>query len=147
MKEFTGRHMVIVLVCGFGVVFAVNALMATIAIRGFSGVTVENSYVASQNFNTWLEKAKTQKALGWSTQLGRDEASHLQITATGIPDGASAIAVLRRPIGEQEIVHVDFAPQSNGIFTSIAPIPEGRWLARLTLTSGEDQLELEEHFE
>lgn len=150
---FTGRHMVIVLVTGFGIVFAVNGLMATIAVSGFSGVTVTNSYVASQNFNEWLDEADTQKALGWTTQLSRDDAGHLQVATDGLPEEASAVAVLRRPIGEQEIVHVDFAAQSDAIFTSpriftsLAPIPEGRWLVRLTLSSGEDRLELEEHFE
>ena len=47
-KKFTGKHMATILVLGFGVVVAVNFTMASLATNGFSGVVVENSYVASQ---------------------------------------------------------------------------------------------------
>lgn len=147
MKEFTGRHMLIVMVTGFGIVFAVNGLMATIAVRNFGGVIVENSYVASQKFNGWLDEAESQRALGWDAQVSRDEAGHLQIAVDGIPQGSSATAVLRRPLGSREIVHSDFAPLVGEAFTSAEPIPEGRWLVRLTLASGEDRLELEKRVE
>ena len=62
---FTGRHMALILVAGFGIVIAVNFLMAYLAARDFGGVVVENSYVASQNYNSWLKEADAQRQLGW----------------------------------------------------------------------------------
>jgi nitrogen fixation protein FixH len=44
--------MAMILVAFFAVVIAVNLLMARLAISTFGGVVVENSYVASQHFNT-----------------------------------------------------------------------------------------------
>jgi len=42
-KPFTGRHMLAVLVGFFGVVIAVNFIMASYATSTFGGVVVENS--------------------------------------------------------------------------------------------------------
>ena len=53
---FTGRHITIIMVAFFAVVIAVNLLMARYATSTFGGVVVENSYVASQNFNKWLDE-------------------------------------------------------------------------------------------
>ena len=38
------------------------------AIGTFGGTVVDNSYVASQNYNRWLADADEQEALGWKTK-------------------------------------------------------------------------------
>ena len=53
--EFTGRHMAMILVTFFGIVIAVNITMARYASSTFGGLVVDNIYVASLNFNGWLE--------------------------------------------------------------------------------------------
>ena len=67
--QFTGKHMAAVLVCGFAIVIGVNLFMARAAISTFGGLVVENSYVASQNFNGWLEEARQVKSFGWTVDL------------------------------------------------------------------------------
>ncbi|MFD2579774.1 FixH family protein [Novosphingobium colocasiae] len=62
--RFTGRHMATILVLGFGVVIGINFLMAHYAVSTFGGVVVENSYVASQDFNRWLDEAAKEKGAG-----------------------------------------------------------------------------------
>ena len=74
-KEFTGRHMAAILVAGFGVVIAVNLMMARFAVSTFGGVVVENSYVASQEFNTWLERAAQSRAIGWEPHASEGPAT------------------------------------------------------------------------
>ncbi|MEC7952654.1 MAG: FixH family protein, partial [Pseudomonadota bacterium] len=64
-REFTGKHAAAIIVTGFAIIIAVNLFMATLAVRGFGGVIVENSYVAGQEFNDWLDAAEEQEALGW----------------------------------------------------------------------------------
>ena len=61
--RFTGKHMAAVFIGGFGVVIAVNLVMASYAVGSFHGTVVENSYVASQNYNDWLRQAAASKAL------------------------------------------------------------------------------------
>jgi len=65
-RTFTGWHMTGIVVALFGVVIAVNVLMASYAIGTFGGTVVDNSYVASQRFNSWLAEARTQRDLGWN---------------------------------------------------------------------------------
>lgn len=138
-REFTGRDMTRVLVIGFGIVAAVNFLMANLATSGFGGVVVENSYVASQKFNGWLEQAERSRALGWQADIVRDNAGHLVITTQRVPEEARITAELRRPIGERELASVAFAALEDGTFRSIDPIGEGRWTARLYIEAGEDR--------
>ena len=70
-RPFTGRHMAMIMIAFFGVVIAVNVLMARFAVSTFGGVVVENSYVASQHFNRWLDEARVEGALGWKAVLSR----------------------------------------------------------------------------
>ena len=65
-RKFTGWHMTGILVAFFGVVVTVNIVMARAAIGTFGGTVVENSYVASQKFNGWLDQAKAQDKMGWT---------------------------------------------------------------------------------
>ncbi len=50
--RFTGYHMAAIMVSFFGVVIAVNFTMAWYATSSWSGLVVENTYVASQQFNS-----------------------------------------------------------------------------------------------
>src|SRR5687768_10998939 len=69
---FTGRHMAAIICTFFGVVIAVNMLMAVLATRTFGGTVVDNSYVASQKFNGWLAQARAQQSLGWQESVRLD---------------------------------------------------------------------------
>ena len=68
-KEFTGRHMLAIIVSFFGVIIAVNMTLVYFAVQSWSGLVVKNSYVASQKFNKTLEKAALQRARGWTSAL------------------------------------------------------------------------------
>ncbi len=135
-REFTGRHMLMVMVGGFGVVVAVNFYMASLATGGFHGVVVDNTYVASQKFNGWLEDAEKARALGWEADLSRDAQGHVIASTTGLPAGATMTAELRRPLGEHEFASLTFARGKDGSFRSAEAIPTGRWIARLSVTAG-----------
>lgn len=137
-REFTGKDMLTVMVVGFGIVIAVNFLMATFATRGFGGVIVENTYVASQKYNGWLEEARAQEALGWQADVIRGEDGHLLVTLAGAPEFTKGSALLRRPLGPEQRQEIDFAWQANGTLRSLDPVAEGRWLVRLQLEAGAD---------
>ena len=66
-RPFTGRHMFATLVVFFGIVIAVNFTMASYATTTFGGLVVENSYVASQKFNRWLDEAAAEGAVWHET--------------------------------------------------------------------------------
>ena len=138
-KPFTGRHMTAILVVGFGIVVAVNFTMASYAVGGFHGVVVENSYIASQEFNGWLEDAEEVRALGWEAAPVRGEAGHVVVTTDSLPDGAVLTAELRRPIGMHDYASLTFAPLDDGRFRSLQAVDDGRWTIRLFITAGGQQ--------
>lgn len=135
-REFTGRHMFAALVGMFGVIIGVNLLMATLAVGGFSGVVVENTYVASQRFNGWLDKAREQKSLGWTAEIGRLPNGHLVVATNSVPGDAEMKAALRRPVGQPGTTRVSFVEVQPGRFVSGNRIAEGRWIIRLTIVAG-----------
>ncbi len=136
---FTGKHMAAILVAGFGVVVTVNFFMASLATGGFHGVVVENSYVASQNFNEWLDEAERNRALGWEAQAMRDDAGHVVVRTEGVPPDASLNAELRRPLGTREYADLNFVSQGAGVWRSSVPIKDGRWTIRLFIEAGNER--------
>ena len=64
-NEFTGRHMWLLALSFFGVIITVNVVMATLAIRSWTGLAVDNSYVASQEFEEKRLAHEKQRAAGW----------------------------------------------------------------------------------
>ena len=63
MRELTGKHVLAITVGFFGVIIAVNMVLAVQAVRTFPGLEVANGYVASQTFDA---DRKAQEALGWT---------------------------------------------------------------------------------
>lgn len=144
IKNFTGKHMFLILFAGFGVVMAVNFGMAALASRSFSGVVVENSYVASQEFNQWLDAAEKQEALGWDAVISRHGSGHLVVETSGVPTGARVSAELRRPLGENDSTTFELSEDEGGRFRSDDALPAGRWTVRLFIQSGQDRYAVEE---
>lgn len=145
--ELTGRKVAAIFVVFFGVIMAVNFTMARFASSTFGGVVVENSYVASQKFNGWLEAARVQQQLGWQAELARlpDDRVALRIKSA-TAQGMAVIARARHPLGRAPDRALDFSAAPDGTFVSAAPLPAGRWLVRFEAKQGtkvyRDELEL-----
>ena len=133
-RPFTGRHMGAIMGAFFAVVIAVNVFMARQASATFGGVVVDNSYVASQHFNRWLDEAAAQDALGW------------QADAVRLPDGRIAVSIAgpavdeivlrgsaKHPLGRKAEETLSFVLNDEGQFVSREPLPPGRWRLRLDL--------------
>lgn len=133
-KPFTGRHMAATMVGGFGLVVGVNLFMAWQATSTFGGVVVENSYVASQQFNRWLDQAAKARALGWEARASRLPDGRIALATAGLPQGAVVTATARHPVGRQPDAELTFASEGAG-FASREALPEGRWILRLTITA------------
>lgn len=134
-RGFTGRHMAVGMIAFFGVVLAVNLLMATAASSTFGGTVVDNSYVASQRFNAWLEEADAAGRLGWTADIGRAEGRvAIVLRDHGGPlKGASIAAVARHPLGRLEDIPLHFGEKAPGQYQSAEPLPSGRWQVRLDI--------------
>lgn len=135
-REFSGRHMAMVMIGFFGVIIAVNLVMATLAVRTFGGTVVDNSYVASQQFNGWLAAAREQAMLGWEAPAALDETGRLVVKATA-PDGPLAGARIEarasHPLGRLPEQAMALQPAGEGVYRSAQPLARGRWILRLSV--------------
>lgn len=133
-KRFTGWHMTGILVAFFGTVAAVNVTMASLATSTFGGVLVENSYVASQRFNGWLEQARQSEALGWQVVTTWRPDGRLMLRTANAPDYLEAQATARHPLGRLPDKELTFYRIDKHTYLSRDALPKGRWTVRLQLT-------------
>jgi nitrogen fixation protein FixH len=137
--------MTAILFAFFGVVVAVNMTMATMAIKTFGGTVVDNSYVASQRFNTWLAEARMQERLGWRTRLALDGERRVTVALSDghVPlAGAEVIAVARHPLGQAPDVTLVFRAAAPGSYVARARLPAGRWLVHVEIRRAGRDLKL-----
>lgn len=129
-REFTGRHMLVVMLAFFGVIVAVNLTMAMFAQTSWSGFVVQNSYVAGQHFNRKAEEGRRQAMLGWTPELAvsggllrfslADEHGRVVPLAGGT-------ATLRRPVGDADDMSVALQPAGEALEAQVAA-GDGAWI-------------------
>lgn len=129
-REFTGRHMLLIMVIAFGTIIAVNLTLAYNAVATFPGLEVKNSYVASQQFDT---NRDAQLALGWDVTAHVDEGMlHLVILdESGAPVEADLISAT---LGRATHVRDDFAPAffwTGKDYAAPVDLAGGNWNLRL----------------
>ncbi len=141
-STFSGRKALAVIGGGFAIVIAVNVALAVFASRSHPGLVVENSYVASQKFNGWLEQGRAQKALGW-TVTARADPLRLTVTATnalGAPlTGLTAVASLEHPLGAEPTRNLPLVETAPGTYTAPHDLSAGQWLSEVRLSRGSDR--------
>lgn len=140
-RRFNGWHMTAILVAFFGVVVAVNMVMATFATRSFGGTVVDNSYVASQNFNTWLEAAREQGNLQWAETVVRvqDRVAVTIDTPEGPLSDAVVTGIATHPVGRADEVPLSFSETGDGMYRSNETLGAGRWIVRIEIVRGEER--------
>jgi len=141
MSEFTGRKMAIVMVSFFGVIIAVNLLMAYKAVSTFPGLEVKNSYVASQQFDT-IRAA--QQDLGWTMTPEYDAVDrrlYLAFTdAEGQPAQLTDLSVLvGRSTAARDDQTPDFTSAAN-LWTTPIDLEPGKWLLRVDARAADGTL-------
>ncbi|MET3591768.1 nitrogen fixation protein FixH [Mesorhizobium shonense] len=138
-REFTGRHMLLIISAFFSVVVSVNALMATLASTSWTGLIVENAYVASQQFNKNADEGRAQAALGWKSQLTivGGEVRYSLADAAGKPVALHGVKVLfRHPAYEAEDYSITLALASGHEYAARHTPRNGVWIAEVDADAG-----------
>ncbi len=130
-KELTGRHVLLIAVAAFGVIIAVNLVLAITAVGSFPGLEVANSYVASQDFD---RERKAQEALGWTVTPDYD-GTELTLTITdksGQPVRLRELtATVGRPTHQRADVTPDFVYEA-GVYHAPLQLESGLWNIHVT---------------
>jgi nitrogen fixation protein FixH len=138
-REFTGGHLLALMIAFFGVIIAVNLTLATFARSSWTGTVVANSYVASQHFNERAAEGRAQAALGWSgsLEIGSGGISYRLVDKSGSPIPLRAVKVsLRRPAYAAEDQTIELASAGEGTFTWENVIRDGIWIAEVHADAG-----------
>lgn len=136
MSEITGRKVLIFTVGAFGIIIAVNLVLAWQAVKTFPGLEVPNSYVASQEFDA--DRA-AQKALGWTLEPQYDAAARqLRLTFTDANGGGAQVATLHVLVGRATEARDDTHPVftgKDGVFVAPLDLPQGKWMMQILAVS------------
>lgn len=132
----TGKKVLAITVGAFGIIIAVNLVMAWFAVQTFPGLEVRNSYVAGQGFN---QRLRGQQALNWTVQAdltgGRLTVRLLDETG-GTAPVSTLTAILGRPTTEREDTTPELVFQ-DGAFVADVDVDYGNWDLRLRAEAGD----------
>jgi nitrogen fixation protein FixH len=132
MRELTGRKVFAITAGFFGVIIAVNGVLAWKAVQTFPGLEVPNSYVASQ---TWDAERAAQAALGWALAAEYDhEAEALQLDFTDASGQPAPLASLSVLVGRPTEARDDQWPVltlRGGIWEAPLSLAPGKWMLKV----------------
>lgn len=134
--SLSGWHVLAIFGGSFGIIIAVNLLLAYQAVSTFPGLVTSNSYVASQRFEA--DRA-AQDALGWDVRAKlSDGVLTLQITdADGRPVRPGIVlATLGRATHVAEDLTPDFRWTGEAL-EAATPVMPGYWTLWLELVAGD----------
>ncbi len=146
--KVSGRMVLIAFVMFFAVVAAVNALMATLAIRTFGGVEADNAYKAGLEFAHDLNAARAQQArnlkVDVTTQRIAGARTEFKLSVSGI-DAAQSVQLqatieLRHPADRRHDHILRLVRGKDGVFAGTADVEPGQWNVRVSLSRGEDRI-------
>jgi nitrogen fixation protein FixH len=132
---FTGWHMFGVICLFFGTIISVNFYMAYQAVHSWSGLVVQNTYVASQEFNGKVAEAKRLSASGVSGTVSVDtrRIDYRILDARQQPVQADVVtASFRRPVGDRQDFTVTLKAQEQGHYAADQAVLPGHWIIEVT---------------
>lgn len=133
--KFTGWHMWAILVAFFAVVIGVNVLLAVVSARSWTGMVVDDPYIAGQQFETQRKAHDEQVRAGWSPDfLYAPGAARLVIVdGAGNPVDLGDVKVLiNRPVGGHDDKLLELVRQADGAYEAPLSLPDGAWDATVT---------------
>lgn len=127
-----------IVVSFYGVIVAVNVIMAYSAVGTFPGLEVENGYIASQEFDA---DRTAQLALGWDVNASLEDGD-VRVDIVGANGSAAEVASIEGMIGrttergfDQDLV---FSTNSTGAHVApIEPLGVGKWELRLAAVAAD----------
>lgn len=135
--QFTGRHMLLIMVAFFGVVISVNALMAVLAVKSWTGLVVPNSYVASQGFDK--ETARRMQALNAGAKAEVvQEGAYVSVTFKGRSGEAleadQLVLTVGHPVDPDLDRKLTLKAAGDGLYKTDEALPAGTWVGEVSAT-------------
>jgi nitrogen fixation protein FixH len=126
---FTGRHMLTIMVAFFLVVLTANMCLVYFASHSWTGLVVENSYVASQQFDVTTRNLEVAASGIHATETYADGQLLIRIQdSDGKPVTASNLMIaLGRPSHEGEDLKIQLHQIRPGAYAAQLNLAKGQW--------------------
>lgn len=139
--RISGRIVLISLVAFFAVITAVNAIMATLAIRTFGGVEADNAYRAGLEFSREISAARAQQERNIQVDVvtSRTASGVTRFTLTmrghdvSIEPQLAARLELRHPANKRRDHIIILERRQAGVFEADALVEAGQWNVRVSV--------------
>lgn len=133
--RLTGWKVFFIITSFFGVIMAVNFVMAYYAIHTFSGMQTEKPYESGLAFNRAISEAKIQASRGWNVDVRMERVADGSVGMTvTLNDAASkplenliVKATLRSPIDSKRDHFLSLMSSGHGIYSGITNAEVGQW--------------------
>lgn len=133
--RFTGWHMWALAIAFFGVIIGVNIWLAVVSATSWTGMVVEDSYIAGQQFETQRKAHDAQAKAGWNpTFLYVPGTARLVVVdGGGHPVSLGDVQVLiNRPVGGHDDQTLTLTQKPDGSYEAPLTLPDGAWDATVT---------------
>lgn len=141
-NAFTGAHMLAVMLVFFGTIVSVNFYMARQAMESWTGLVVENSYVASQHFNEDVAERERLAGLGYTLRAAyANESLTVHLARRGKPMAIAAIeGRVGRPVTAMEDHDLTFSLSGDGTARAALRLAAGLWKADVLVTTADGEM-------
>ncbi len=143
-RPLTGRHVLIIFLGFFALVIGVNVLMATLAIRTFSGVEEDSAYTKGLAYNAKLAERDQMARYGYEVTLdaARTATGAATLTAHYVQNGQpahglSVEATIRHPANAHLDRAVTLTDAGDGRYSAeLSGLDAANWTVILTAHDG-----------
>lgn len=147
-RPITGRFVLLCLLAFFGIVIAVNVVMARYAVATFGGVETASSYKAGLAFRSEEEAAGKQAGRHWNVDARLSDLGGggrvIDVSAAdagGKPiAGLSAMVRLAHPTDARHDVKVELVDLGGGRYRATLDATPGQWDLVVDLSQGDERL-------
>jgi nitrogen fixation protein FixH len=141
IKELTGKHVLIIFLVFFGVIFAVNGFMIYKSQSTWNGLETEDAYRKGLKYNQQLSELHEQNERGWIMDVKREELPGDIMRFTAMPKDHNQQTLtlldlsleLKRPTHEGMDRVFPLKETALGVYTGeTQALPKGKWYLLVT---------------
>ena len=137
--KLSGRHVLLMFLGFFGIIFVVNGIFLSKAISSFPGEITKKSYVQGLKYNSVLDQKEAQQQLGWNVGIGViDNKLVTQVVdKNGQPMPSMKVtAELIQHSDDHLVKTIDLYPESKTEYShTLENMSAGRWTVNLKVSS------------
>lgn len=144
IKELTGKHVLILILSFFGIIFVVNGYMIYVSQSSWTGLETKDAYRKGVKYNQQLSEFRAQNNRGWKMEITNTDLPENGMRFTAVPHDEkgellSLLEVnieLMRPTHEGMDRTIALKETEVGVYTGeTAALPKGKWY--LIVTAGQ----------